>query len=119
MDTKQSSSIIALFVVVFSYNQLSIHYLQNISNTTVGHAVTPYPSYDYPTRLSTFNILLGLAKYLMIITGFTYASWRLLRSYVLPRFFNVSEPFEQRIHAIEGKVGFIAYIFRFILSRLF
>lgn len=73
------------------------------------HAVVPGSSYDFTTRSWGVSNLLRITKYAMIITGFSYASWHLLRSYVLPRFFNIPEPVEKRIHVIEGKVSFQVY----------
>lgn len=63
-------------------------------------------SYGFPTRSSGMNTWLRITKYAMIITGFSYASWQLLRSYFLPRFFNIREPAEKRIDVIERKVSF-------------
>uniref|UniRef100_A0A1I8EKW9 Peroxisomal membrane protein PEX14 n=1 Tax=Wuchereria bancrofti TaxID=6293 RepID=A0A1I8EKW9_WUCBA len=77
----------------------------NINNTAMGHTVTSGISYDLSTKSSGVNTLLRLTKYAMIITGFSYAGWHLLRSYILPRFFNIPEPFDKRVHMIEEKMN--------------
>ncbi|VDO42425.1 unnamed protein product [Brugia timori] len=78
----------------------------NMNNTAMGHTVTSGLSYDLSTKSSGVNTLLCLTKYAMIITGFSYAGWHLLRSYILPRFFNIPEPTDKRVHVIEEKVCF-------------
>ncbi|EFO18550.2 hypothetical protein LOAG_09944 [Loa loa] len=89
----------------------------HINNTAMGHAITSGSSY-FSTGSSGISTLLGLAKYAMIITGFSYASWQLLRSYVLPRFFNVSQPVEKRIHVIEEKIDEMEGIIRDVTTEL-
>ncbi|CAG9537844.1 unnamed protein product [Cercopithifilaria johnstoni] len=82
--------------------------LQNmwhINNTAMEHEATLGSSYDFSTKSWGINTWLRITKYAMIITGFSYVSWNFLHSYVLPRFFNIPEPVEKRIDAIERKVS--------------
>uniref|UniRef100_A0A915PM87 Peroxisomal membrane protein PEX14 n=1 Tax=Setaria digitata TaxID=48799 RepID=A0A915PM87_9BILA len=75
------------------------------SNTAMGQcAAIPESSINFSTRSSVTDTLLRLTKLAMIITGFSYASWHLLRSYILPRFFNIPEPVEERVRVIETKM---------------
>lgn len=78
----------------------------------MGHETTfGCSSYEFPTESSGIDTLMRITKYAMIFTGFSYASWHLLRSYVLPRFFHIPEPVDERIGMIEAKVGFYVYCF--------
>ncbi|VDM92738.1 unnamed protein product, partial [Onchocerca ochengi] len=75
-----------------------------INNMAMQHTNAPDSSFDFSTRSSVIDSLLRMTKYTMIITGFSYASWHLLRSYVLPRFFKIPDPVEERVRVIETKM---------------
>uniref|UniRef100_A0A0R3RVP4 Peroxisomal membrane protein PEX14 n=1 Tax=Elaeophora elaphi TaxID=1147741 RepID=A0A0R3RVP4_9BILA len=77
----------------------------HINNTSMEHAVTLDSSHDFSTRLLGINTWFRLTKYAMIISSFSYASWHMVRSYILPRFFNIPEPVDERIYLIEKKIN--------------
>ncbi|VBB28881.1 unnamed protein product [Acanthocheilonema viteae] len=79
--------------------------MRHINNTAMEHEATFGSSHDFLTKPSGINILLRITKYAMIITSFSYTSWHLLRSYVLPRFFDTTEPVDERIDVIERKIS--------------
>ncbi|KAM3716222.1 Peroxisomal membrane protein [Dirofilaria immitis] len=77
---------------------------RHISNMAMQHTDTLDSSLDFSTKPSVIYTLLRMTKYAMIITGFTYASWNLLRSYILPRLLDIPEPVEARVRVVEQKV---------------
>ncbi|VDK88174.1 unnamed protein product [Litomosoides sigmodontis] len=77
----------------------------DINNTAMEHEVMLGSSCGLPTRSSGIHTWLRITKFAMIVTGFSYASWQLLRSCILPRFFNIREPADKRIDVIERKIS--------------
>ncbi|CAD6197134.1 unnamed protein product [Caenorhabditis auriculariae] len=84
----------------------------------VGQPVAyPQGSYPYPPQPSP-NRVASFAQSAVVITAASYAGYRFLRSFVLPRFFNVPDPATEEIRQLQSQVNDLQNSIKFIMDSV-
>ncbi|VDN03546.1 unnamed protein product [Thelazia callipaeda] len=97
-----------------SSNICSSYNDQTIMDRNVVSSDSFMNSLEFPAISSFFQ----LTKYAVILAGASFASWKLISSYIYPRLFSISKPLEERILIVEKKVNELQNIVRHATAEL-